>query len=159
MWNPFVHLKTSFHHNFGEVVPGKLYRSGEPDIEDLREWRDEYGIQTVVDLRILSPTALEKERKLVVLVAGLKYVNIPMDDHAHAPVGAVDQFLDIMNTKAALPVLVHCEGGRHRTGYMVAAYRVFVQGWTPAQAYKEAKKYGFYGSFGHEGLKEDILGL
>jgi protein tyrosine phosphatase (PTP) superfamily phosphohydrolase (DUF442 family) len=44
---------------------------------------------------------------------------------------------------APKPVLVHCEWGRDRTGLVVAAYRVAVNGWSKDKAMQEAIHRGF----------------
>jgi protein tyrosine phosphatase len=38
-------------------------------------------------------------------------------------------------------VLVHCAAGAYRTGGVVAAYRMLVQGGSPADAWAEMKRY------------------
>ena len=40
-------------------------------------------------------------------------------------------------------VYVHCHHGADRTGAILAMYRIEREGYTPQQAYKEARKYGF----------------
>lgn len=41
------------------------------------------------------------------------------------------------------PMLVHCRHGADRTGTMIAAYRVVVQGWSKADALNEMQSGGF----------------
>jgi len=41
------------------------------------------------------------------------------------------------------PVLIHCEMGSSRTGMMVGAYRIAVQGWSVAAATQDAEKHYF----------------
>ena len=42
-----------------------------------------------------------------------------------------------------LPVFVHCQIGRDRTGCAIGAYRIAKQGWTAEQAIQEMERYGF----------------
>ncbi|MBW2282315.1 MAG: hypothetical protein JRG82_16375, partial [Deltaproteobacteria bacterium] len=44
-WTPL------FETNLHEVVPGEIYRSGQPDAERLAEMIDELGLRSVVTLR------------------------------------------------------------------------------------------------------------
>lgn len=78
--------------------------------------------------------------------AGLDYLRIPILDNDHPTVPQVRQFLDFMGKKAGTgaPVYVHCQAGIGRTGIMVAAYRMAFEGWSAAQALKEAKRMGLH---------------
>jgi tyrosine-protein phosphatase SIW14 len=58
-----------------------------------------------------------------------------------------------VNDPSNLPVYVHCQGGRHRTGAMTAVYRLTHDNWTADQAYGEMKKFGFETFIGHPQLK------
>jgi tyrosine-protein phosphatase SIW14 len=40
-------------------------------------------------------------------------------------------------------VLLHCKAGLHRTGVLVATYRLEYEGWTPAAALAELRANGF----------------
>jgi protein-tyrosine phosphatase len=40
------------------------------------------------------------------------------------------------------PVLVHCQSGAQRTGGVIAAYRILVEGKSNADAFAEAQLYG-----------------
>jgi protein-tyrosine phosphatase len=57
--------------------------------------------------------------------------------------------LRVMTDPAAQPVLVHCKHGSDRTGVVVAAYRIVVQGWSKEDAIRELRDggYGFHGIF------------
>jgi protein tyrosine/serine phosphatase len=56
------------------------------------------------------------------------------------------RFLKIVTAKTKTPVFVHCFHGSDRTGTMVAMYRIFIQGWSKAEALRELKEggYGFH---------------
>ena len=55
----------------------------------------------------------------------------------------IDQFLELMDDPDTYPVLLHCKAGLHRTGVMVAAYRMEYEGRTPQQALEELRDNGF----------------
>jgi hypothetical protein len=46
--------------------------------------------------------------------------------------------------KAPLPIYIHCEKGVDRTGFMVASYRIHVQGWSKWRAICEMIKEGMH---------------
>ncbi len=55
----------------------------------------------------------------------------------------VDKALDVIRDRSKQPVLVHCRHGEDRTGAVIAAYRVVVNGWDPAAAEREARELRF----------------
>ena len=132
--------------NFG-VVDGRIYRGAQPD-------KDEYfqlkalGVTTVIDLRL---DAKSSSRELAE-AAGLTYVNIPIDGHGTPTDDQATAFLKAVDA-ASGPVYVHCAGGRHRTGSMVAVYRMTHNSWNIDQAYGEMEAYDFYTRNGHKGFK------
>jgi protein tyrosine phosphatase (PTP) superfamily phosphohydrolase (DUF442 family) len=123
--------------NFG-VVDGRIFRGEQPG-------KDEYtqlaalGVKTVIDLRL---DAKSSSRELAE-AAGLTYVNIPIDGHGTPTDDQATAFLKAVDGTAGT-VYVHCAGGRHRTGSMVAVYRMTHNGWTVDQAYAEMEAYDFY---------------
>ena len=50
--------------------------------------------------------------------------------------------LSILKNSSLRPIYLHCRHGRERTGFMVAVYRMQVEGWSLDAAYKEMKKMG-----------------
>jgi protein tyrosine phosphatase (PTP) superfamily phosphohydrolase (DUF442 family) len=123
--------------NFGEVTP-KLYRGGQPKgtgYEHLKKM----GVDIVVDLR-LSGRDAEKRN---VTKTGIQFVAIPW--HCYFPKDRVfAEFLKLLQENPDKKVFVHCRYGDDRTGMMIAAYRMAVQGWTPDEARREMHKFGFH---------------
>ncbi len=91
---------------------------------------EESGIKTVVNLR-----ANHGDEELLEGTS-LRYVRIAMNTWAPKEED-VAKFLKIATDATAQPMFVHCQHGADRTGTMVAAYRVVVQGWTKESAVRE----------------------
>jgi protein tyrosine/serine phosphatase len=122
---------------FEEVAPG-IFRSAQPDPEDLRAVR-ERGVRTVLVLR----TSVPKRERETAAEIGLEVRHVPMDGTSIPSMAEVDRALEVILDPSQRPVLVHCAHGEERTGAVIAAYRVVVQGWDPAEAEAEAKRLGF----------------
>ena len=67
----------------------------------------------------------------------------------------VAQFLALFRDDPRQKVFVHCRFGDDRTGVFVAAYRMAVDQWSPAQAMAEMYFFGFNG-FWHPSMKKFI---
>ncbi len=137
-------------------VDDGLYRGAQPRPEGFAALR-ELGVRTVVDLRS-NPSDLEKLRAAGLDPDAFDLVSIPM-----SPSGiSEDQILAFLRVAAdpeRRPVFVHCRYGADRTGAVVAAYRVVIQGWTPQDAVAEMKDGGFGHHEIYRGLRETVLGL
>lgn len=136
--------------NFGQVN-GHIYRGGQPEDDGYAELAA-LGIKTVIDLR---DDAKSRARKLVER-NGMRYINIKLDDRTPPTLEESDQFLKLVNDQANWPVYVHCAGGRHRTGVLVAIYRMEMDSWGAEQAYREMKQFKFYSSWGHGDMKDYV---
>lgn len=123
--------------NFGKVSD-QLYRGAQPTGTDYADLAA-LGVKTVIDLRA---DADSREPGLV-KKAGMQLVRIPMSGYERPSDATVAQFLKVINESASVPAFVHCKVGKHRTGVMVAVYRMNRDGWTAAQAYTEMQKYHF----------------
>jgi len=136
--------------NFGKVND-HFYRGAQPMDRHYKQLAA-LGVKTIVDLRAdpVPQAHFEAER------AGLRYLNLPLEEKRYPPADAAEQFLKIVNDQTNWPVFVHCKGGRHRTGAMTAVYRMEVDGWNLEQAYKEMKRYDFYTRWGHKCFKEYV---
>ena len=127
--------------NLHQVDAG-LYRGGQPTAEGFRRLAD-LGVKTIVSLRAYGRAARHEhtERRLVESL-GMRWVSLPMRMYWRPSDEQVRTFLSLTQAGADGPVFVHCQHGEDRTGSLIAVYRVFRQGWTPAQAYAEALKLG-----------------
>lgn len=137
--------------NFGQVND-HLYRGGQPEGDDYRKLA-EMGIKTILDLRGDAEPGAKQEAER----AGLRYIQLGLEPKEYPGPDAAKRFIEIVNDEANWPIYTHCAGGRHRTGAMIAAYRMEVDGWDVDQAYDEMKKYGFYTRWGHGCYKDYVF--
>jgi len=137
--------------NFGQVTDF-YYRGGQPRVDEYNQLAA-IGIKTIIDLRD-DP---KDYAKAMTEQAGMKYVNLPLNDKDYPPPDAAPRFLSLVNDKENWPVYVHCAGGRHRTGAMTAVFRMTIQGWDAGRAYEEMKDYDFYTRFGHKAMKRYVF--
>lgn len=138
--NQFLNIKID---NFGQMDE-RFFRGSRPDEKSYAALA-QLGIKTIIDLtdnsREYEQPAVEK--------AGLRYVNIPMEDKGYPSMDQVNAFLKVVNDPATGKFFVHCAGGRHRTGVMGAVYRFNVNHWSLDQALAEMDQYEFNSGYGH----------
>jgi protein tyrosine/serine phosphatase len=137
--------------NFGQVADF-YYRGAQPRGEEYNQLAA-IGIKTIIDLRD-DP---KDYARALTEQAGMKYINLPLDDKGYPPPDTASKFLSLVNDSENWPVYVHCAGGRHRTGAMTAVFRMTVQGWDAGRAYEEMKDYDFYTRFGHKSMKQYVF--
>lgn len=116
--------------NFSKVND-KLWRGAQP--EDAAAFR-RLGAKTVINLRNDHDDFPDLQG------TDIAYVNIPM--HAALPQEEeIVLFLAVLRRAMAdpkhAPVFVHCQAGKDRTGYSIAAYRIIEQGWDADTAIEE----------------------
>ena len=136
--------------NFGRINED-YYRGAQPETSDYAALAA-LGVKTVIDL---TRDGRADEQRLVEQ-NGMKFFRIPLTTSERPSQAAITQFLKLVADPANLPVYVHCQGGRHRTGAMTAVYRMTKDGWTADQAYTEMKKFRFEGFPGHPALKKFV---
>lgn len=121
--------------NVGRVCPN-VYRGAQPLSEGYSTLK-RMGIKTVINLRT---TASEKQ---AVEAAGMKSVEFPLGVVKDVNPKTVNAIIDVMTNPDNQPVFIHCRQGQDRTGIMVAAYRMKVDGWTLRDAEAEMQSFGF----------------
>jgi protein tyrosine phosphatase (PTP) superfamily phosphohydrolase (DUF442 family) len=122
--------------NFGEVTP-VLFRGAQPSPEGLKALA-KMGVKIVVDAR---GDRADSEGKIVSHL-GMQYVAIPW----RCPFPNDDVFVKFLKVVREHPdqkIFVHCRLGDDRTGMMVAAYRMAMEGWTAGEAMHEMQQFGF----------------
>ena len=169
---PFVYYRATYAHakRFREVSPGVLYRSGQLTTAGFDEFIQKHHIRTVVNLQdeyedpgiregYLMPGECKESEMCARL--GVRYVWMPPDLISPSAVPAqrpetIDAFLKLMDDPANHPVLIHCRAGLHRTGCLVAVYRMEYDGWTRGEALQEMIDNGF-GRFAATSANEYIV--
>jgi tyrosine-protein phosphatase SIW14 len=131
------HLAADGLPNFGEVTP-RLYRGGQPTPAGFDKLA-RMGVTVIVDFGRSSRDE-KQTRKL-----GMEYVTIPW--HCPFPKDeAFAKFLKLVKANPDKKIFAHCRLGDDRTGMMIAAYRMAIQGWSAAEAMNEMKRFGFSGA-------------
>lgn len=107
--------------NFHEVIPGRVYRSAQPSLQDARRAAEDFGVRTIINLRGCSLNAewyaaeasstaeLDMCQEDVTLSAG----RLPAAQELRRLVEILD--------RAEYPLLLHCRRGVDRTGLTSAA--------------------------------------
>lgn len=156
---PFVHFRSVYAHSkrFREVVPGRVFRSGQMTVEGFTEMIREHHIRLVINVQDDYPdpdvehgfgsseTIKESELCKQLGVAYL-FIQPNLISRRRIPAErpeAIDRFLSLMDDAANYPVLIHCKAGLHRTGVLLAVYRMEYQNWAPERALEEMKEIGF----------------
>ena len=129
-------LRYPVKHYELQVSPG-LFRGSRLETAEQYASLRARGFRAIVDLTLEGT----KDASLAP-AAGLRTLNIPTLDNDHPSLGQMKTFLDFVTAPENQPAYVHCEAGKGRTGVAVACYRMAVQGWTLAQALREAKGLG-----------------
>jgi len=140
-----------FQKNFGTVVPGKIYRSGQPTKDQLEAWIQEYGLKSILSLRFGVPP-YEKE---LAERYGLKLYHIPFSATKGLRKGQWEAIRALLTDESKLPILVHCQGGGDRSGIVTALYRIEVQGWSLEKALREMNRH-YHVSLRYPALQEQL---
>jgi hypothetical protein len=156
---PFIYYRAVYTHGkrLREVEPGVLYRSGQLTVAGFQEAVERYHIRTFINAQDEYPDPdvaygyfdgrTMKETELCRQL-GVQYVFLPPQLLPRRFVpgrrpATIERFLALMDDPANYPVLIHCKAGLHRTGVLVAVYRMEYQGYAPQEAVRDLKDNGF----------------
>ncbi len=138
--------------NLRTVDPGALYRSGQMSPEAFERVVRERGIRTVMSVRDARVSGSEQsddfEREYCE-ATGRKFHRLPIPDW-EVQGGAIPGeetvriYLNLLEKpeETPRPILIHCFAGEHRTGAMVAIYRMEYDGWRNDEAIEEMTAVG-----------------
>lgn len=145
------------HKRLRMVAAGKLYRGGQMTAEGLTDAIRDLHIRTVInvqnefpdpDLRRSFLDGRTVKESQVCAANNARYVLLEPDLVRQSTVPpnrpkVIDQFLQLVDNPANHPILLHCKAGLHRTGVLVAIYRMEYEGWSAAAAIRDLKENGF----------------
>lgn len=130
--------------NFCVVAPGTLWRGARPGRADA-QWLIDHHVGTVISLELDVRRAFESARPDPHLKQSVTYFQVrgfnavQVVTHAHLD-DHVALVLAIIK-EAPKPIFINCRAGVDRTAMMAAAYRVLVEGVSPARAVKEMERF------------------
>lgn len=118
-------------------VTENIYRG--PRLDDLNPLVT-FGIKTILNLEddmnaYITEVLRAKDLNITVLALPMSEILRPKTETLLAAIGKLQE-------KSFYPIYVHCKHGQDRTGYVIAAYRMRVQGWSFKRAYQETKDMG-----------------
>jgi len=103
------------------IVDKNLWRSSQPNSESIKRMK-EHGLKSIINLRGDEQTDIW-EKKLSDSL-GIKYFSKPMDATKEQNLDYLREILSIIENENNHPVLVHCLGGKDRTGLIVGMYKL-----------------------------------
>ena len=108
--------------NFQVVEQGRFYRSGQMSDRELGAAFRKYDIRTVLNLRGVHPEEAWYRQEVAACAAGgVAHVDLAWSKN-HLPEPASLARFVALCSQAETPILVHCQGGTHRTGVASACY-------------------------------------
>jgi hypothetical protein len=144
----FVVVRSIVQHwraNWGVVVPGKIFRSAKLPRSLLHDKLVENKIRTIVLLTHDAKDDNSREERDEAKALGVDvrdfYLNGVGLGKPSEYTGALVAIWEA--NQQGRPVLVHCASGAHRTGGVVAVYRVLIERASPVDARRELAKYGW----------------
>jgi hypothetical protein len=145
--------------NFHTVLPGEVYRSGQPSARQLERFVARYRIRTVVNLRGTCP-GLDWYRNETTATA---HLDLSQEDvHLSATrlpsTLAIRRLVEVLE-RSERPLLIHCQQGADRTGLASALVLLLRPGITLAEARWQLSLAGGHLSVGRTGQVDRFLDL
>ncbi|KAL9604940.1 MAG: hypothetical protein Q9219_000128 [cf. Caloplaca sp. 3 TL-2023] len=126
--------------NFGVIAPG-IYRSSFPMSGNFEHLRS-LGLKTILTL---VPQDYPPENVAFMKENGIQHFQIPIPAHKSEavtiPLQSIANALEILLNPEMHPVLVHCNKGKHRTGCIIACYRMLRSQCSPVAVITEYRQY------------------
>lgn len=121
-----------FPRNWGVVIPGQLYRSGQLSEALLESTLREHKIDLVVDLNQLPPTASRDQHAEIAITEslGVRHVRCELLGDGTGNAASYIEALTLIHEarRRGHRVLVHCTSGAQRAGGVVACYQMLFLG-------------------------------
>ncbi len=129
------------------IVDGGVWRSSQPNSESITRMK-RHGLKTILNLRGDKKTD-NWEGKLADSL-GLNYFSRPIDSREKQDLNYLKEILSIVEDTTNQPVLIHCLGGKDRTGLITGMYKLKHTNIPLAQIKKEIIMYGHDSTNFHE---------
>lgn len=109
-----------FGANFHTVIPGRIYRGGQPDAAAIESLIDQYGIRTVINLRgCCNPFGWYLEESSTIQRRGIAQEDICFSAGRLPSAHELARLVEVLD-QTEYPVYFHCRRGSDRTGLAAA---------------------------------------
>ncbi len=109
-------LRVTAWTNQHTVIPGKIYRSAQPNESDLRDYAAEKGIKTIINLRGLCPEfGWYQDETRTAHDLGISQEDITLSANSLPPPNELRRVVEVLD-RSEYPILIHCRRGADRTG-------------------------------------------
>lgn len=113
---------THLNDNFHVIVAGEAYRSAQPSADQIRAYRDEYHIATIINLRGNSPGQAWYDAEVSTAKdLGIRHIDFGLSARTRLTPPRSLALIALMK-RVPKPVLIHCQAGSDRTGLASALY-------------------------------------
>nr|WP_200991905.1 dual specificity protein phosphatase family protein [Rhizobium rhizogenes]QCL10596.1 tyrosine phosphatase family protein [Rhizobium rhizogenes] len=132
-------------NNFHVVIPGQVYRSAQPSAAEISEYRNRYGVMTLINLRgAIRQEPWYRDELAASKREGLTHIDFGMSVGQIQPPEKIKRLIAIL-ASAPKPILIHSKGGADRTGLASALYLAAIakQGESSAEA-QLSIRYGHF---------------
>jgi protein tyrosine phosphatase (PTP) superfamily phosphohydrolase (DUF442 family) len=132
--------------NLHEVLPGRVFRSAQPDSDTLATWIDSLDLRAVVNLRGARPDrAWHRGEREVTRARGVALHDLRLSGDRLPSRQELRELVALLDT-AERPLLLHCKDGTDRSGLAAALVRLLA-GESLARAREEfSLRYGHLGA-------------
>ena len=114
--------------NFHAITPGKAYRSGETDRDELEYYVAKYNIKSILNLQgIRASDQHYRDEIAVCRERDLAHYDLRLSADKKPSGDTIDQLISIFKV-APRPILIHCKAGSDRAGLAAAIWKVVVDG-------------------------------
>jgi protein-tyrosine phosphatase len=155
--------------NFDVVENGKLLRSGQPHIGDIKRIHQEFNLGTIFvvygdevweirdyarehGIKVLGiyipPGGVPDEKQVQLWFELMQGKKIRNKDYSE--ILTEWPLEDDKKMRFPFPVLIHCKAGSDRAGIMIALYRIKFHGWSIEEARQEMLRHGHLPLFNHK---------
>lgn len=134
-----------FPKNWGEVVPGQVFRSGQLSPWLIEQQLRQTEIELIIDLNRPVKQHDQQFEEQTARELGIEHRRFGLDGNGTGePEHFVDAVVELTRAyRAGRKVLVHCTAGAQRTGGVVAAFELLVLKKTPQQVAETMQHYGW----------------